>query len=130
MAPKGIIDNTTWQRISRSVDYFDTLYSLLSGELDISEETELRLTPIGNEVTEWRALLRYSGFLMHKNETDVFNIHGDVINPELASISNVLSDKRKMYFKMHLSGHKLENIRLNPFLITEGLEDFSGEESC
>ena len=53
-----------------------------------------------------------------------------VINPELASISNVLSDKRKMYFKMLLSGHKLENIRLNPFLITEGLEDFSDEESC
>ena len=97
MAPKGIVDKVTG--ISRSVDHVDKLYSILSGELNIKDETELRFTPIGKEVTEWRALLRYSRFLLNENETDVFNIHGEVINPDMANISKILSEKRSSYYK-------------------------------
>ena len=130
MAPKGVVDGVTWQRISRSVDHFDNLYNLLAEDLNIKEDTELRFTSIGNEVTEWRAQLRYSEFLLCKSTVDVFNIHGEVLNPELADISKVLSQRRNFFFKTHASGVKLENVNLTPLSIIEGSvdEDLSDDE--
>ena len=63
---------------------------VVAEDLNIKEDTELRFTSIGNEVTEWRAQLRYSEFLLCKSTVDVFNIHGEVLNPELADIAKVL----------------------------------------
>ena len=130
MAPKGVVDGVTWQRISRSVDYFDDLYSLLAEDLNFKGDTESRFISIGNEVTEWRAQLRYSQFLLSKSAVDVFNIHGEVLNPELADIANVLSQKRNLYFKTHASGVKLENVNLTPLIVIEGCvnEDSSDDE--
>ena len=65
-----------WQGYLGSVDHVDKLYYILSAELNIKDETELRFIPMGKEVTERRALLRYSRFFL--NDTDVINIHGEV----------------------------------------------------
>ena len=54
-----------WQGYLGSVDHVDKLYYILSADLNIKDETELRFIPMGKEVTERRALLRYSRFFLN-----------------------------------------------------------------
>ena len=127
MAPKGVVDKNTWQRISRSVDYVDQLYESLSKELNLKDDTASRITPIGKEVLEWRAILRRSEFLEHKEVDKVFNIHGDEINPELRDISKMLGKKRKWYVKQSSQGVNLENISMSHISVTN--DDDSDDDS-
>lgn len=62
----------------------------LSKELNLKDDIASRITPFGNEVLEWRAILRRSEFLDHKEIDKVFNIYRDEIDPELQDISKIL----------------------------------------
>lgn len=128
MAPKGPVDKATWQRISRSVDHVDKLYDLLANELNIRDDTAIRFVPIGDEVTEWRSILRQSKFLSNE-KNELSNIHGEPLNDELVHISSILSQKRKVYYEKHLNGVNLENITTDCVIISqEEMQDSSSDD--
>lgn len=113
IAPKGKVDKTTWQRISRCIDVVDDVHENTSKLLNVSDEPYQRNILLSNEILEWRSVLRHSKFLCNKDETHVFNIHGEVLNPELKNLSYILEQKRSQYSRDYLDGINLENIKLD-----------------
>ena len=123
MTPKGNVDNLTWQKISRSVDKVDRLHDKVSNTLNFKDVTSSRIVLLGGEITEWRALLRHSEYLEHKNETYAFNIYGEILNSELINLSVTLKGKMAEYWHKHAYGTRLENIWLSRIKVLKSDEE-------
>jgi len=127
LAPKGIVDKSTWQNISRCVDKVDKIYKNTSKVLNLQDEAEPRIVFLSDEILEWRAVLRYSSLLENTDTDNIYNIYGEVLNGELSNLSTLLKEKRLQYWKTHLDGTSLENIRLDRVSILNGC-DLDSEE--
>ena len=55
------------------------------------------------EVSEWRAVLRLSGFLGGEKNTVITNIYDEKLSNDLVDFTNSVSDKRNEYFKKALN---------------------------
>ena len=122
LAPKGIVEKGTWQRISRSVDTVDAIHSNVSKMLVLKDYSPTRNILISNELLEWRALLRHSKYLENKENGTVFNIYGQSMGDDMLNISKKLEDKRKDYWKSHVAGVNLQNIRCERLNLGTGFE--------
>ena len=67
IAPKGNVEKSTLQRISRSIDKLDKIYDNASSLLTLGTDTRPRVILLSEEIMEWRAVLRYSKFLEYKD---------------------------------------------------------------
>ena len=83
LSPKGPVDKTTWQKISRCVDKVDKIYSNVASYFKLSEENDQRIPLLSEEILEWRAVLRHSKFLNYEDPNNVYNIHGEVFDDVL-----------------------------------------------
>ena len=110
LSPKGIVDKKTWQQISRSVDKIEDIYQNASSYLNLNEETQTRNVLLGDEILEWRAILRYSQLLVNSESETVFNIHGESLSDEMSQLNTVLKEQMDNYWAAHLNGEKLATI--------------------
>ena len=128
LSPKGPVNKATWQKISRCLDKFDCIYKNVSSNFNLGEEAGERIALLSEEILEWRSVLRYSKYFEHEEKQTVFNIHGEVLENDFLNFSLNLKEKRVNYWKLHLNGRPIENIRMKPILINKPLDD-SEEDS-
>ena len=62
IAPKGAVTAKTWQKISRSIDRVDDIVENAKSQLGIFDIPLSRNILLTKEISEWRAVLRLSGF--------------------------------------------------------------------
>ncbi|XP_057303732.1 uncharacterized protein LOC130641092 [Hydractinia symbiolongicarpus] len=129
MAPKGSVDKSTWQRISRCVDAFDRIYENTSNLLDLKDDAGSRNIILGNEIIEWRAFLRHSKFLDNNDSSTVFNIYGEPISSNFLNLTEKLKQKRLEYWRQHREGVHLQKISY-PLLqtFTKKADEYSDDE--
>ncbi|XP_057311750.1 uncharacterized protein LOC130649485 [Hydractinia symbiolongicarpus] len=130
IAPKGIVDKSTWKRISRSIDKFDSLYTKYSNILKVNEKSGSRNIILNEEVIQWRSVLRYSNYLTQYNQHEAaFNIFGENLHDNLLNLSNKAKTKRLFYWEQKRNGKNLQNITYLPLRIIEYEEDLMAELS-
>ena len=109
IAPKGAVTAKTWQKISRSIDRVDDIVENAKSQLRIFDIPLSRNILLTREISEWRAVLRLSGFLSGEKNTVITNIFNEKLSNDLVDFTNSVSDKRNEYFKKALNT-PVENI--------------------
>ena len=109
IAPKGAVTAKTWQKISRSIDRVDDIVENAKSQLGIFDIPLSRNILLTKEISEWRAVLRLSGFLSGEKNTVITNIYNEKLSNDLVDFTNSVSNKRNEYFKKALNV-PLENI--------------------
>lgn len=99
----------TWQRISRSIDKIDGIIDNIKYDLGVKSSSTTRNILLGDEVTEWRAVIRMASFLSSKRSETPYNIYKKALGSDLISFSENVKEKRYLYFSEALDT-PLENI--------------------
>ena len=99
VAPKGVVSNEMWKKVSRSVDKIDKIYKNTAGKLNLLDEDRYRNTDIYDEVVSWRAVLRSSEMLiLSEDHENVKNIYGETLSDDLDDFTFKLEDKMHSYW--------------------------------
>ena len=114
MSPKGVVSSEMWTRVARSIDKVDAMVERGVQLLNYRDENQSRFTDISKEIVEWRAYLRNSNYLKHKQ---MVNIDGEPLNPQIINLKDSIKEKRQEYFKKALTV-PLENIRYKNLKVT------------
>ena len=122
IAPKGIVNSKTWQKISRSIDKVEHVIDNAKKNLGISNVNSERNILLENEIMEWRAFLRLSSFISNSKCGFIQNIYGEKLSDDLINLTRNLTNKRKEYFTAALN-IPLENINY------ENLHVFSPDDT-
>ena len=109
VAPKGIVERSVWQRISRSIDKLDEIYSNASKYLSLTSDTQPRVVLLGDEILEWRAVLRHSEYLDVERTDVAYSMTGDILSNDMINLPSKLRQKRLGYWQM-ATNTPLENI--------------------
>ena len=103
IAPKGAVTAKTSQKISPSIDRVDDIVENVKSQLGIFDIPLSRNVLQTREISEWRAVLRLSGFLSGEKNTVITNIYNEKLSNDLVDFTNSVSDKRNEYFKKELN---------------------------
>lgn len=118
VAPKGVVSNGTWRKISRGLDKIDAVLENASKILETGDKSEYKDADVYNEIIRWRAVLRSSDMLTNKEEEGVIkNIFSEPIPFELDDITVTVEEKMKEYWTEAASGTPLQNIRHQRLLV-------------
>ena len=99
VAPKGVISNDMWKRISRGIDKIDKIYKNTAEKLNLLEEDRYRQVDIYNEIVTWRAVLRCSGMLSDSCDIGVAqNIFGEPLSADINDLTHGLMEKMFSYW--------------------------------
>ena len=109
IAPKGIVNSKTWQKISRSIDKVEHVIDNAKKNLGISNVNSERNILLENEIMEWRAFFRLSSFISNSKCGFIQNIYGEKLSDDLINLTRNLTNKRKECFTAALN-IPLENI--------------------
>ena len=74
IAPKGAVTAKTWQKISCSIDWVGDIVENAKSELEIFDVPLIRNILPTKEISEWRVVLRLSGFPSGEKNTVITNI--------------------------------------------------------
>ena len=132
IAPKGAVTDKTWQKILRSIDRVDDIVENTKSHLGIFDIPLSRNILLTKEISEWRAVLRLSGFLSVEKNTVITNIYNEKLSNDLVDFTNSISDKRNEYFtkalNVPLENISYRNLSVKPDQLLENfLYDSDGE---
>ena len=68
VAPKGIVTNETWKRISRSIDKIEDVCVNTNINLNVPDDDVYRETNIYNEIATWRAVIHLSDSAVQRSK--------------------------------------------------------------
>ena len=92
IAPKGAVTAKTWQKISRSIDRVDDIVENAKSQLGVFDILLSRNILLTKEISEWRVVLRLSGFLRVEKNTVATNIYNEKLSNNLVAFTNSVSD--------------------------------------
>ena len=123
VAPKGVISNDMWMRITRGLDKIEGICEQASKNLIIPNEDSYRETGLYDEIVLWRAVLRHSGMLSNDEAMGmVTNIYGEPLCNDLDDFTKKLSDKMALFWDIVGKGGPLANNMYPNLQIKENLD--------
>ena len=87
----------------RSIDRVDDIVENAKSQLGIFDIPLSRNILLTKEISEWRAVLRLSGFLSVEKKAVITNIYNEKLSNDLGDFTNSVSDKWNEYFKKVLN---------------------------
>ena len=123
VAPKGFVSNQTWKRVSRSIDKIEAICTNTNANLNVTDEDSYREVNIYNEIVNWRALLRVSELCKNRLPDGIVkNIYGEPLNQELQHLTEVLNEKKDLFYQMVLEGKPITKNMYGYVSIKEALD--------
>ena len=95
VAPKGIVNSKTWQKISGLIDKLEYVIDNAKKNIGISNVNSERNILLENEIMEWRAVLRLSSFLANSKCGFIQDVYGETLSDDLINLSRNFTNKGK-----------------------------------
>ena len=130
VAPKGIVTNERWKRVSRSIDKIESICKYINASLGFTDENAYSDVNLYSEIMHWRAVLRRSEMIANPEaEGVVRNIYNEPINPVLESLTEILNEKMFFTWNRVLQGKQFAKNMCVYIQIKEALDVHMGSES-
>ena len=101
LASKGIDSEKMQRQVSRSLDDIVKINASANQKLRIHEVDGDRHVDLSSEILRWRALLRYTNYLLKHNEsTNAYSLCGDVLSSDMIDICQNVRDHMGTYYQL------------------------------
>ena len=101
LASKGISSEKMWWQVSQSLVDIIKINTSANQKLRIHEVDGDQHVDLSSEILRWRALLRYTNYLLkHKESTNGYSLCGDVLSSDMIDICQNVHDHMGTYYQL------------------------------